>query len=815
MNQASATYPAAVVLLFLAIVLLPTAAADPLGFSEGGGLQAAKWDFSTLADYVTNNVTLAAGNATLATTATWWNYTTDATFLASQDSSTNVVVSSGLRLINNATGLIQDGTFNLAPGPWTYASGTTNQVIAQRDPVGRARLSHSTPRFQFDSMDAVFGTRPWRSVANGQSASTLAQSTAIREEGTGSLRDYVTINSQGSGSYAGAYRNDWGTWNWSAYNRLAIWIEGTNASGLSAFILMTNLAGVNWASWMPQHLAPGWHRYVYDISAFSGTNDQIDQVQVGFTGGVGTYTAYVDDLVLFQYTAFDETANVSQAFTKPNATSGNPGSLALRFDVGATAAVNLVPYLRMNVGGFAWSESPVPVGTRTVSLDLSGDPALRASGSFNLTFSLELIRIGTEDASMSVWLDNVTLTAERYQNGSFTALPIDAGFAANWTMAEVRAATNPPATTVVVETRTGNRSSTGDPSWSAWRPVVGSRVDNPSNRFLQWRLSLNTDGVGTPLVTNLSIRSETFALRGTVRTASFVPSQPVFAWQAFFATDLRAGGTSILYEVSVDGGANWAQAKDGQDLSGLSTGPMIIRATLSTGNTSLSPTIRSLTLSYRPSIWSAVLSPWTALMALGLAVAGYVAWKRIPRRTSPDDLFLVGLDGRLLLHTTARPMGEMDDDILAGMLTAITMFVRDAFKEEHEELKRFEFGNRNVIVERGQHVYLAAIYPGHLPIDASRSLNDFIADLGERYSEMLAYWYYVDDLPGLREMMIQFAGRGRYRRGDWRRPWRMPRRRTDLRSWGGIPDSPPVERPARPGGELERAEAPLVSLKGP
>src|SRR2546422_536595 len=448
MNQASATYPAAVVLLFLAIMLLPTAAADPVGFSEGGGLQAAKWDFSTSADYVTHNVTMAA----------------------------------------------------------------------------------------------VFGTHPWRSVANGQSASTLAQSTTIREEGTGSLRDSVTINSQGSGSYAGAYRNDWGTWNWSAYNRLAIWIEGTNASGLSAFILMTNLAGVNWASWMPQHLAPGWHRYVYDISAFSGTNDQIDQVQVGFTGGVGTYTAYVDDLVLFQYTAFDETANVSQAFTKPNATSGNPGSLALRFDVGATAAVNLVPYLRMNVGGFAWSESPVPVGTRTVSLDLSGDPALRASGSFNLTFSLELIRIGTEDASMSVWLDNVTLTAERYQNGSFTALPIDAGFAAHWTMAEVRAATNPPATTVVVETRTGNRSSTGDPSWSAWRPVVGSRVDNPSNRFLQWRLSLNTDGVGTPLVTNLSIRSETLALRGTVRTASFVPSQPVFAWQAFFATDLRPGG---------------------------------------------------------------------------------------------------------------------------------------------------------------------------------------------------------------------------------------------------------------------------------
>ena len=174
-----------------------------------------------------------------------------------------------------------------------------------------------------------------------------------------------------------------------------------------------------------------------------------------------------------------------------------------------------------------------------------------------------------------------------------------------------------------------------------------------------------------------------------------------------------------------------------------------------------------------------------------------------------------GYENNAEANATSRPMGGMDDDIWAGMLTAITMFVRDAFKEEHEELKRFEFGNRNVAVERGQHVYLAAIYPGGLPIDASRSMNDFIADLGERYSEMLAYWYYVDDLPGLREMMVQFAGRGRYRRGDWRRPWRMPRRRPDLRSWGGIPDNPPTEGPAGSRFEGEQAEAPLVSMKHP
>jgi len=384
-----------------------------------------------------------------------------------------------------------------------------------------------------------------------------------------------------------------------------------------------------------------------------------------------------------------------------------------------------------------------------------------------------------------------------------------------WRAADVQSTSNPPATSVAAETRTGNSSSPGDSSWTPWQTLAGSQIASPPNRFLQWRLSLTTDGASTPTVTRFSVRAETYALAGILRTAPFLPGEPLTAWVSFSVKDARPLGTSILYEVSVDGGATWTQAADGQDLSGLTASPIVIRATMSTGNTSVSPTIASLTLGYRPSAWSAFLSPWTALLALGLAVAGYVGWKRFPWRSSPDDLFLIGLDGRLLMHTTARPAGEMDDDILAGMLTAITMFVRDAFKEEHEELKRFEFGNRNVAVERGQHVYLAAIYPGGLPIDASRSLNDFIADLGERYGEMLAYWYYVDDLPGLREMMTQFAGRGRYRRRDWRRPWRMPRRRTDLRSWGGIPDNAPAERPARPGGDVERAEAPLVSLKGP
>ncbi|HYS72483.1 MAG TPA: hypothetical protein VEO96_00660 [Thermoplasmata archaeon] len=769
MHKPSRHLPEALVLLLVVVALLPGAAAAPVLSDQAGGAKRVTWDFSTAADYDVTGVALAPGLATLAPVPSWWNFTSDAEFLAAEASATNVSVGSGLRLVDQAANLIQDGSFNQTQGPWTYVNGTTGRVLSARDAGRNARLWHLTPSAQFDSMDNVFGTRPWTAVSNGQSTSTLGQSTGTRHEGSGSLRDDVTLAKQGGGNnWVGALRDDPGTWNWSAYNRLGVWIN-VNASGLAASILLSNLGGQNWISWIPQSLSTGWHRYIFDVSPSFGTNNWIDQVEVGFLGYPGWYRAHVDDLVLFNYTAFDETANVSQAFTKPFATSGASGTLSLRFDVTATPSVNTVSYLKVNVGDFTSSESPVPVGTRTLTLDLSADSALRNSGSFNLTLSLELIRVGTEEASMSVSIDNVSLEAEQYADGSFTGAPIDAGSAAVFSAAVMQATADPPATSVAVETRTGNASSPGDSSWTAWALAAGSQITSPPNRFLQWRLSLGTDGAATPVVTYFSIRADAYRPPGILHTAPFLPGESVFGWESFRVNENRPPGTAIVYEISVDGGASWTWVVDGQDLSKLASKAMVLRVTLSSGNTSVSPSVTSLSVSYRPSMWSVLVSPWGGLLLLACGIAGYFGWKRYPYRSPTDDLFLIGLDGRLLVHTSVRRRAQMDEDILAGMLTAISAFVRDAFREEHEELKKFELGNRNVAVERGEYVYLAAIYPGALPLDVSRSIREFLSDLAERYGENLAFWYFADDLPGLPGMMAEFASRGRYRHGNWRK----------------------------------------------
>jgi len=122
------------------------------------------------------------------------------------------------------------------------------------------------------------------------------------------------------------------------------------------------------------------------------------------------------------------------------------------------------------------------------------------------------------------------------------------------------------------------------------------------------------------------------------------------------------------------------------------------------------------------------------------------------------------------MHTTRRLRADQDPDILTGMLTAIMLFVRDSFKEEKEDLKRFEFGDRLVTLERSEHTVAAAIFSGEVPHGVSLHLRQFLTDVEDRYEVPLAKWSGdADDLPGLRAMMQDFGRRGKWRVGDWKR----------------------------------------------
>jgi predicted regulator of Ras-like GTPase activity (Roadblock/LC7/MglB family) len=154
-----------------------------------------------------------------------------------------------------------------------------------------------------------------------------------------------------------------------------------------------------------------------------------------------------------------------------------------------------------------------------------------------------------------------------------------------------------------------------------------------------------------------------------------------------------------------------------------------------------------------------------------LGLAGFVALRAAANRAFRiEDLFLINREGLLIAHTTSRRDSHGDEDILAGMLTAIMSFAQDVFQEEIGGLKQFAIGNKTVALERSEHVYVAAIGSGPIRNRLSASLREFLADIEERYGDRLQWWSGMnEDLLGIDAMVQLFARRERYRRGDWKR----------------------------------------------
>src|SRR5712692_6661711 len=302
------TYPAAVLLFVLALAFLVPSLLSPIG-------------------------------VTLATTAGSVDHVNDRASVGPTALDGGVVANADPWVVRNATNLIADGTFDAIPGPWVYTNGTTGTVTASRDPEARAKLGHTTSVLRFDSMDDVFGANPWTPVvSNAQESSNLSQETTIRKEGNGSMRDDVTINQ--NNQWAGAFRDDPLPWNWSGYDRLAIWMNKATPGTLWGWVYVQDQAGAN--SWGLFSLVSGWYRYPMDLSAPLNLA-QINYIEIAFAStGATTGTVYIDDLVLFNSATFAEGARVSQTFTKSIPTGAIPNSLRLVFDLRATPPANVL-----------------------------------------------------------------------------------------------------------------------------------------------------------------------------------------------------------------------------------------------------------------------------------------------------------------------------------------------------------------------------------------------------------------------------------------------------------------------------------------
>ncbi len=106
-----------------------------------------------------------------------------------------------------------------------------------------------------------------------------------------------------------------------------------------------------------------------------------------------------------------------------------------------------------------------------------------------------------------------------------------------------------------------------------------------------------------------------------------------------------------------------------------------------------------------------------------------------------DEVFVMYHDGTLLAHQTRRLKPGMDDEILGGMLIALQNFVRDSFKDENSTvLRRMDFGERKLLVERKDDFFMAVVLSGKRAGNAAQRMLRVLDNIEEGYAPVLREW---------------------------------------------------------------------------
>jgi hypothetical protein len=133
------------------------------------------------------------------------------------------------------------------------------------------------------------------------------------------------------------------------------------------------------------------------------------------------------------------------------------------------------------------------------------------------------------------------------------------------------------------------------------------------------------------------------------------------------------------------------------------------------------------------SIWERIYWPWSGIGAAAstTCLAFALWWKFKPTPPGITDVFFIYRDGRLISHRSAGSAmrQELDTDLVSSMLTAVQQFVSDSLSEGGADgVKKLEFGEKEIYIERGASTYLAVIYTG----DMNRKLNSRMRELVEK-----------------------------------------------------------------------------------
>lgn len=133
-----------------------------------------------------------------------------------------------------------------------------------------------------------------------------------------------------------------------------------------------------------------------------------------------------------------------------------------------------------------------------------------------------------------------------------------------------------------------------------------------------------------------------------------------------------------------------------------------------------------------------------------------------------NDVFVMYKDGLLISCCTRDLSPTVDEDILAGMLMAIQDFVKVSFGALGDSiLHSIRFGDRQIIIERGDHIITAMVVSGELPPHLQDQTIDVIKEIEDRYGVHLTDWNgNLTELKGVTEIIRKLIEKEKVKLGE-------------------------------------------------
>ena len=95
-----------------------------------------------------------------------------------------------------------------------------------------------------------------------------------------------------------------------------------------------------------------------------------------------------------------------------------------------------------------------------------------------------------------------------------------------------------------------------------------------------------------------------------------------------------------------------------------------------------------------------------------------------------EEVYVIQRDSGLLIGSAALK-NTMDQDMIAGMFTAIKAFVEDAFQREKEELEMIEYGNYKIYIQNFYAFYVAVALSGSISASEKGEISNKLYDFAE------------------------------------------------------------------------------------